>query len=133
VAPTLVNFYTYVELNKDTVVGCPCGKDDVWIIADMVGIYFCHGIFWHVIIIYWGIFQLTWMEYNWNMPSSSCSHAHQIAILKGILAQNPISKIDRLVMYSSRLLNFAKKNYTTTNRNLSYGLCFTQIQTLLVK
>jgi hypothetical protein len=29
VAPTLVNFYTYVELNKDTVVGCPCGKDDV--------------------------------------------------------------------------------------------------------
>ncbi len=28
-APTLVNFYADVELNKDIIVGCPHGKDDV--------------------------------------------------------------------------------------------------------
>jgi hypothetical protein len=26
IAPTLVDFYTYFELNKDTIVECPCGK-----------------------------------------------------------------------------------------------------------
>jgi len=25
-APTLVNIYTYVELNKYVIVECPCGK-----------------------------------------------------------------------------------------------------------
>ncbi len=32
------------------------------------------------------------------------------------MAQNPIGKIDQLVMYSSKLLNFAERNYTTTER-----------------
>jgi hypothetical protein len=58
--PTLVDFYTYVELNKYTIFECPCGNacdnDDMWIIVDMVGIYFCQSIFWHVIKICQGIF-----------------------------------------------------------------------------
>ncbi len=28
-APTLVDICIYVELNKDTIVGCPCGNDDL--------------------------------------------------------------------------------------------------------
>jgi phosphoribosylpyrophosphate synthetase len=28
-ALTLVNFCTYVELNKNIVIGCPCGSDDI--------------------------------------------------------------------------------------------------------
>jgi hypothetical protein len=38
----------------------PCGCDDMWIIVDMVGIYFCQGIFWHVIKTCQGIFQHWW-------------------------------------------------------------------------
>jgi hypothetical protein len=41
----LVDFYAYVELNKNIIVECPCGNDDMWIIVDMVRIYFCQGIF----------------------------------------------------------------------------------------
>jgi hypothetical protein len=44
-APTLVDFYTYVELNKDTIIKCPHGSDDMWVIADVVRIYFYQGIF----------------------------------------------------------------------------------------
>jgi hypothetical protein len=32
------------------------------------------------------------------------------------LAQNPTGKIDQLAMYSSRLLNFVERNYTTIER-----------------
>ncbi len=32
------------------------------------------------------------------------------------MAHNLISKIDQLVMYSSRLLNYVDRNYTTTKR-----------------
>jgi len=28
-ALTLVDFYTYVELNKNIIVECPCGNDDM--------------------------------------------------------------------------------------------------------
>ncbi len=44
-------------------------------------------------------------------------HVHTNAfqlVLGAIFSQNPTGKIDQLIMYSSRLLNFAKKNYTTT-------------------
>jgi hypothetical protein len=60
----LVDFYTYVELNKNIIVECPRGSDDMWIIANVVRIYFCQGIFWQVIRICQKIFQLTWMEYK---------------------------------------------------------------------
>jgi hypothetical protein len=32
-------------------------------------------------------------------------------MVRAILAQNPTCEIDQHVMYSSRLFNFAKKNY----------------------
>ncbi len=35
-APTLVYFCINVWLNKDIVVGCPCGSDDMWVIVYMV-------------------------------------------------------------------------------------------------
>jgi hypothetical protein len=35
-----------------------------------------------------------------------------------ILAQNPTSKIDQHVMYSSRLLNSIERNYTITERKV---------------
>ncbi len=43
------------------------------------------------------------------------TNASQLAV-GAMLAQNPIDKIDQLVMYSSRLFNSTKKNYTTTQR-----------------
>jgi hypothetical protein len=41
--------------------------------------------------------------------------ASQLAI-GAIMAQNPIGKIDQLVMYSSKLLNSIERNYTITKR-----------------
>jgi hypothetical protein len=44
-ALTLVDFCTYVELNKDIFLGVhvanPRGNDDMQVIADMAIIYFC--------------------------------------------------------------------------------------------
>ncbi len=37
-------------------------------------------------------------------------------VVGAILAQNPIDKIDQLVMYSSKLLNSIERNYTTIER-----------------
>jgi hypothetical protein len=43
--------------------------------------------------------------------------ASQLAI-RAILAENPIGKIDQPIMYSSRLLNFVKRNYTKIERKV---------------
>ncbi len=46
-------------------------------------------------------------------------HVHTNAsqlVVGAILVQNPIGKIDQLVMYSSRLFNSAERNYITTKR-----------------
>jgi len=48
---------------------------------------------------------------NFHVPTN----ASQL-VIRAILAQNPIGKIDQLVMYSSRLFNFVEGNYTTTKR-----------------
>jgi hypothetical protein len=45
---------------------------------------------------------------NWELEF----HVH-IEAIGAILAQNPIGKIDQLVMYSSKLFNSTRKNYTT--------------------
>jgi hypothetical protein len=44
-------------------------------------------------------------------------HVHTYAlnlVVEAMLAQNPIRKCDQPIIYTSRLLNNAKKNYTTT-------------------
>jgi hypothetical protein len=58
-APTLVDFYTNIWLNKNIVIKCLCGGSTWWWWCVSFcwhgGIYFCQGIFWHVIKIYQGI------------------------------------------------------------------------------
>jgi hypothetical protein len=44
-----------------------------------------------------------------------------------MLSQNISGKSDQPIMYVSRLLNRAKQNYSTTQRN---GFFFAQVQTL---
>ncbi len=39
-----------------------------------------------------------------------------LLIVGAMLAQNPINKYDQPIIYASRLLNKAKLNYTTSNR-----------------
>jgi hypothetical protein len=42
-----------------------------------------------------------------------------------MLAQNPTKKCDQPIAYASKLLNNAKENYTTTNKEaLIMVLCF---------
>jgi hypothetical protein len=70
---------------------------------------------------------------NWELEFHIHTYASQIAA-RAILAQNPIGKIDQLIMYSLRLLNYVEKNYTTIESlGSSYGLCLTQILALHVK
>jgi hypothetical protein len=52
---------------------------------------------------------------NWELEFHVHIDASQL-IVEAILAQNPTSKFDQHVMYSSRLLNYAKRNYTITQR-----------------
>jgi len=44
-APTLVDFCTNNWLKKNIIVRCPCGSDDVWIIANMANYTFVRVYF----------------------------------------------------------------------------------------
>jgi hypothetical protein len=50
------------------------------------------------------------MNPNWELEFHVHIDAFQL-IVAVILAQNPIGKIDQLVMYSLKLLNFVERNY----------------------
>jgi hypothetical protein len=52
---------------------------------------------------------------NWKLEFHVHTDASQL-VVGAILAQNPTSKIDQHVMYSSRLFNFVEKNYTITKK-----------------
>ncbi len=63
----------------------------------------------------WYIQALILINPNWELEFHVHIDAFQLAI-GAILAQNPISKFDQLVIYAFGLLNSTKKNYTTTER-----------------
>jgi hypothetical protein len=50
---------------------------------------------------------------NWKLEFHVHIYASQLAV-GAILAQNPTCKIYKLIMYSSRLLNYIEKNYNYT-------------------
>jgi hypothetical protein len=50
---------------------------------------------------------------NWELEFHVHIDAFQL-VVRAILAQNPIGKIDQHVMYSSRLFNSTERNYITT-------------------
>jgi len=51
--------------------------------------------------------------------------------LGAMLSQNPNKTIDRPIYYANRLMNSAKKNYTTIEKEIfSNDLCCEKIQTL---
>jgi len=52
---------------------------------------------------------------NWELEFHVHTYASHLVVIT-ILAQNPISKFDQLVMYASRLLNLAERNYANTKR-----------------
>jgi hypothetical protein len=52
---------------------------------------------------------------NWQLEFHVHTNASLLAI-GAILAQNPISKYDQLIVYASRLLNKIKHNYIITGR-----------------
>jgi hypothetical protein len=52
---------------------------------------------------------------NWELEFHVHIYASQL-VERPILTHNPTSKIDELVMYSSKLLNFIERNYTTIER-----------------
>jgi hypothetical protein len=70
---------------------------------------------------------------NWELEF----HVHTWSthlIIGAILAQNPTSKFDQPVMYTSRLLHLAECNYNITQREvLAMVYAFTQIQTFLTR
>jgi hypothetical protein len=52
---------------------------------------------------------------RWDMEFHVHIDVSNLAI-RAMLAQNPIGKCDQLITYASKLLNNAKKNHTTTER-----------------
>ena len=52
---------------------------------------------------------------NWKLEFHIHTDASDIAV-GAMLAQNPTGKIDQPIVYASRLLSRAEKNYTTTER-----------------
>jgi hypothetical protein len=52
---------------------------------------------------------------NWELEFHVHTNAFQLTI-RAILTQNPIGKMDQLVMYFSRLFYSTKRNYTTTKK-----------------
>ncbi len=52
---------------------------------------------------------------NWELEFHVHINAFQL-VVGAIFAQNPIGKFDKLVMYASRLLNLAERNYTITKK-----------------
>jgi hypothetical protein len=52
---------------------------------------------------------------NWELEFHVHTYLFQL-VVRVILDQIPTSKIDQHVMYSSRLFNYTKKNYTTTKK-----------------
>jgi hypothetical protein len=60
---------------------------------------------------------LVFIGLNWELEFHVHIDASQLTI-RVILAHILIGKIDKLILYSSRLLNFAKKNYTITQKKV---------------
>ncbi len=52
---------------------------------------------------------------NWKLEFHVHTYASQLAI-GAIFIQNPTIKFDQPIMYACKLLNSAKRNYTTTKR-----------------
>jgi hypothetical protein len=63
----------------------------------------------------WYIQAPTLINPNWELEFHAHIDASQL-VVRAILAQNPIGKINQPIMYSSRLLNSTEINYITIER-----------------